>query len=245
MGAPIQSRASSLTPFTGTGGQTFSLAFSSAPASGNLLVVGLDIGTSPTGVTITDSKGNHYTQVNECHNAAAGVQKSCSLWAAKCVSSGIPTVTVSFNLGIVSNSTNVALIIAEYAADITVDANTQNNATSNVCTGPALVTSQAPELLIAVGIGVGGAFTLAGGGFTNRQTVSSEFALSDSTVFATGTYTPSGTQTSSSWYGIVGASFKSGVFAMNGKANYQVAQYTSGSTAPAPASRAAGYTFVS
>lgn len=96
---------------TGAGVSSVDVAFPSANAAGNTIIVcaGAWNGSSVGTLSVTDSQGNSYTQIQTDSSTHSG-DSAVSVWYAKNIAAGANTVTVTAGSG-----DDIDLIIAEYS----------------------------------------------------------------------------------------------------------------------------------
>jgi len=140
-------------------------AFTNALAVGQIVVVfiGYDTGTAGLTTSVTDSKGNTYTQVPSFYTSGTGIALDCWRSTVTAGHTGAsPTVSVAFNDA--TASTNVVVqIFNGFTGTPTYDKmHTSANASStNATSGATATISQAVELVVggAVHASTASAFT--------------------------------------------------------------------------------------
>ena len=202
--AYVQSQTAALS----TGGN-LSTTFATAPTAGNTIVVGSAC-YGPSNCTIssiTDNYSNTYTKIGPTASFGGPTNiTNATLYCATGIATG-SNFTVTSNQSNSGGDSN--LYIAEYSgASCNVDQSasgslTDGTATNTLQTGATPTTTNAADLLVAVGAAYEGGTATAGTGFSLRQNGSSaaEFGgYEDRIVSATGAYTGSMTLASTTTY---------------------------------------------
>src|SRR5512132_234135 len=177
-----------------TSGSTNNLAFNSATAAGNTIVV--DVLWSNTGsVTLSDNRGNSYASATT--RTTWGNNWSAQVFYAKNIAGGSTTVTATFATGI----NNFAIIyIHEYSgldkAD-PVDVTKSATGTASAMSSGAATTTNGNDLLFAAAAS-SSTVTQAGSGYTTRSTAFGN-RTQDRTVTTAGSYTATATQNGNAW----------------------------------------------
>ena len=204
-----QTYVQSQTAALGSGGNP-SAAFTGTPTAGNTVVVGL-VCYAPAGCTvssITDTKSNTYTKIGPTATYGGPTQNitSASLYCASGIATGAG-FAVTANVTNTSGDSN--LYIAEYSGtSCNIDQSasgslTDGTATNLLQTATTPTTTNAADLLVAVGGAFAGGTATAGTGFSLRQNGSgvAEFGgYEDRVVAATGAYSGSMNLTSTTTY---------------------------------------------
>lgn len=165
------------------------LAFLSNNAAGNLIIVSARIGVNGRTITVTDSKGNTYTQ--DKFQTASAVD--LAIYSAKNIAAGANTVTCSIS----GAADSIRLAIHEYSGLAT--ASPLDQVASATATGTAAdsgatpTTTVADELLFACCATGSGRDLTAGASFTEREVVvqgaaTERLLTEDRIVSATGAY---------------------------------------------------------
>jgi hypothetical protein len=187
---------------TSSSATSLAATFSTTPASGNTIVVGVDCygSTNCTTSSITDSAGNSYAQIGPTASHG-GAQNITNVWLY--CASGIATgsnFTVTAHLTDSGSSGDSDIYIAEYSG---VTCGVDQSATGSLTSGTAttllqtssVTTTNANDLLVAIGSASTGNAATAGSGYTLRQNDNggtAEFGgLEDQIVSATGSYSGS------------------------------------------------------
>jgi hypothetical protein len=194
----------------GTGSGAVQSAFPSANMAGNLILAFVRMsGTSQT-VTVTDSRGNAYTEAVGQTQTNDGHQSH--LFYAKNITGGADTVTATFS----GTNNHPWLAIYEYSGlstTVPLDrTSTAQGSGTAVSSGSTSVTSTASELVFA-GVGLPASYSgtaTAGGGFVlgQRNTSTSPGATESALVTATGSYAGTFTLSSSANWSALVATFK-------------------------------------
>jgi hypothetical protein len=197
------------TTAVGNGGDN-AATFSTQPTTGNTVIAGV-VCYGPTGCTITsisDAFNNTYTKVGPTASYGGPTTNitNVALYCASVISSG-SNFTVTATLSNSSGDSN--LYIAEYSgASCSVDQSASGSETdgtnTNVLQTSSATTTNAADLLVAVGGSSTGGTATAGAGYQLRQNGNSGTAeyggLEDRTVAATGSYNASMTVASNTTY---------------------------------------------
>jgi hypothetical protein len=138
---------------TGNGGgyaNTNVQALATAVTAGNMLVLGVTMGSADTIASVTDNRGNAWTLVTSSSNG----ERAVWLYYVKSAKAGATTVTVTFGSGMYPDS---ALVVREYSglgASASIDKfATGSDGTNYVQVHPAgttAATSAANELVVVV-----------------------------------------------------------------------------------------------
>ena len=163
---------------------TVSATFSVAQSAGNLNVVAIGWGDTTSLVsTVTDSRGNTYTQAGGT-TTGSGLRQA--IYYAKNIAAGSNTVTVTFNQAAVYPD----IRILEYSGLDTsnpLDVTAAGVGTGTLATSAAASTTAANELIFGAGSN-GDGFSGAGAGFTLRMINYYGNLAEDKTVSSTGSY---------------------------------------------------------
>jgi Domain of unknown function (DUF1929)/IPT/TIG domain/Glyoxal oxidase N-terminus len=166
---------------------TVSATFSAAQSAGNLNVVAIGWGDTTSLVsTVTDSRGNTYTQAGGT-TTGSGLRQA--IYFAKNIAAGSNTVTVKFNQAAVYPD----IRILEYSGLDTsnpLDVTAAGAGTGTTATSAAASTTAANELIFGAGSN-GDGFSGAGTGFTLRMINYYGNLAEDKTVSSTGSYSVS------------------------------------------------------
>lgn len=201
----VQSKTNAL----GSGGNN-AATFTNAPTSGNTVVVGL-VCYGPSNCivnSITDNFGNTYSQIGPTASYGGPTQNitNATMYCASGISAG-SNFTVSASLTNTSGDSN--LYVAEYSgASCNVDQSasgslTDGTATTLLQTASTPTTTNAADLLVAVGGAFAGGTATAGTGFSLRQNgsgVAEYGGYEDRVVTAIGAYSGSMNLTSTTTY---------------------------------------------
>jgi len=187
---------------TSSTASSLAATFSTTPTAGDTIVVGLDCfgSTNCTTSSITDSAGNSYAQIGPTASHG-GAQNITNVWLY--CASGIATgsnFTVTAHLTDTGSSGDSDIYIAEYSG---VTCGVDQSATGSLTSGTAtallqtssVTTTNANDLLVAIGSASAGNAATAGSGYTLRQNDDGGTAeyggLEDQIVSATGSYSGS------------------------------------------------------
>ena len=153
---------------------TSTLQFKSLTAAGHTIWVAVtvpDYGGIHT-ISITDTQGNAYTQLDQQNDGSPGSQSVAHFYAAHIVGDTTAADTITVNW---SNDNYKGILITELAGTTTAPLVGQASAiqdalaagTNNVTSGPiAVAAAQTPALLVAVSVNTsGGASDLGGSGY--------------------------------------------------------------------------------
>jgi hypothetical protein len=194
-GGPIAFvQVKSATPQTASA--SVAVTFTTAQTLGNLnvVVVGWNDTTS-TISAVTDSRGNTYTLAI---GPTTGTVLSQSIYYAKNIAAGTNTVTVTFNKA----AAFVDIRALEYSGLSTtspLDQTAGAVGSGTTASSGAATTTSANELIFGAGM-TANVFTGAGTGFTSRIITTPDADIAeDSTVAATGSYSATAANKSSSW----------------------------------------------
>jgi hypothetical protein len=194
-GGPIAFvQVKSATPQTASA--SVAMTFTTAQILGNLnvVVVGWNDTTS-TISTVTDSRGNTYTLAI---GPTTGTGLSQSIYYAKNIAAGTNTLTVTFNKA----AAFVDIRALEYSGLDTaspLDEKTGAAGSGTTASSGAATTTSANELIFGAGM-TAAVFTGAGTGFVSRIITTPDADIAeDRTVAATGSYSATAANKSSSW----------------------------------------------
>jgi hypothetical protein len=179
----VQSAANSASSAT----KTFSAAFPSNTAAGDLILVGFDFASNVTFSSITDSQGNALTQVGK-ELLSTGDSRSRVYYAAN-IKGGADTVTVTLS----ANSSYVEVYLTEYAGvnqTNPIDAQAGASGGAGAVSSGNATTTVAGDMLY--GYCVADYACTAGSGFTARSTYNDNLT-EDMTAGAPGSYAATGT----------------------------------------------------
>jgi glucose/arabinose dehydrogenase len=175
-------------------GTTNSLAFNSANAAGNLIVV-YALCSNTGSVSLSDSGGNAYASA--LPRTTWGRSWSSQVFYAKSVAGGTNTVTATFATAISSFG---IIYIHEYSGVDRVDPLDVSKGavgTSAAMSSGTVTTTNANDLLFGAGASRGDV-TQAGSGYTVRSSAFGNMTM-DRNVTAAGAYAATATQSSNSW----------------------------------------------
>lgn len=187
---------------TPSAGNSQTLAFTTSPTSGNLLlIIAAGYATSATFSAISDTIGNTWTQFSGLPYSSSTDGATISMWWAKNKSTAADTVSITCS---VWNASGGELYIAEFSgwpSAGTQDGSTVTNQGSSTTFGGSLVTTGSDDLLVGY---VSTANTLTvGSPWTQGATLSGDAWFYRADVTA-GTYTSSGlSQSPTGTFGIV------------------------------------------
>ena len=179
-----------------TSGTLNSLAFSSANTAGNLIVVYLTW-TNTNSVSVTDTRGNVYTNVGTRTTWGASSNESSQVFYAKNIAGGANTVRATFATAITSWAD---MYIHEYSgidkAD-PVDVSAVDKGTTAAMNSGSATTTNANDLIFGAGASSSNV-NQAGTGFTSR---SSSFGnrTEDKNVTSAGAYSATARQNGNAW----------------------------------------------
>lgn len=143
------------------GNNTNSVTFSGANTGGNTIVVAVGWVNGGT-ATILDSNNNSYSPV-----LVTSPGLSSEIWYASNIAAGTNTVTVTFNQW--DNSTVSVFEFSGLAVSSIVDGSAGNSGNSNGLSVGNIATTQADDLLFAVGYGNSGGTLTAGSAYNMQQ----------------------------------------------------------------------------
>ena len=178
-----------------TSGTVNSLAFNSANAAGNLIVVYLVWTNTSIVSSVTDTRGNAYTSVGS--RTTWGANNSSQVFYAKNVAGGSNTVRASFATAI---SSSADMYIHEYSgidkAD-PLDVSSAKEGTTAAMNSGSATTSNANDLIFGAGASAS-TVNQTGSGFTSRST---RFAnrTEDKNVTSAGPYNATASQNGNAW----------------------------------------------
>ena len=188
-----------------TASSSVTVAFAVAQTAGNLNIVAVGWNdTTSTVTSVSDSRGNTYTQAG---TTVTGTGLRQAIYYAKNIAAGSNTVTVAFNQA----AAYVDVRVLEYsgldtASPLDVTAGAAGNSIS-ANSGTATTTS-ANELIFGAGMTASG-FNAAGTGFTSRIITSTDGDIAeDKVVSSTGSNSATGSLSSSAPWVMQMASFK-------------------------------------
>lgn len=169
--------------------------------AGNLILAfASNVGTSTSGITISDTQSNTYHPLFAAADLTVNADAQIG-WYAEGIAAGANTVTVSWTTG----TTPPALALMEYTglkASGSLDQNpAANTGNSGSWSTSAATTTQNEELLIAMVVSASGS-TVATAPFVSRANTNNPTVfgiIADERVDVTGSYTGTGTNTSSKW----------------------------------------------
>jgi hypothetical protein len=193
----------------GASGHSVAKAFASNVTQGDLLVVGTFMAGTTGTCTVTDTRGNSWSTIENCDQTTDGHEIFLS-WA-KAKDSGACTITSSVSGN--ADTGFMGIVIAEYAGPITsADQHTHaigNSGTVNSGTTPATTIPDEVCIGIIGGENVSGNLPVGTNGYTTRTTVLNgglfQAGLLDKVVRAIGTQTLTATiGTSQTWSAIIG-----------------------------------------
>jgi glucose/arabinose dehydrogenase/chitodextrinase len=186
----VQARAREI-----TSGTTNSLAFNSANAAGNLVVV-YAVWSNTGSAAISDSRGNTYASAQAVTRWQAN-QWSAQVFYARNVAAGANTVTATFGTAIASFG---IIYIHEYSGIDKVaplDVSMSAAGTTSAMNSGSATTTNASDLIFGAGASIN-RVTGAGSGFTTRSTAFGN-RTEDRTVTSTGSYSATATQNANAW----------------------------------------------
>jgi glucose/arabinose dehydrogenase/chitodextrinase len=186
-----QSRAKKIT--TGTAN---SLAFTSAPVAGNLIIVYVTWSNTST-AGVSDSRGNQYASVVPATAWGSGSAWRSQMFYAKNIVGGSDTVTATFGTSVASFGN---IYIHEYAG---MDRVNPLEATSSAIGTASAMNSGSASITnnndLIFGAGASSAnVTAAGSGFTSRLSVNGG-RTEDKNVATAGSYNATATQSGNQW----------------------------------------------
>jgi hypothetical protein len=172
------------------------VAYPVAQTLGNLNIVAVGWNDTASTVTgVTDTRGNTYTLAI---GPTTGTGLRQSIYYAKNIAAGTNTVTVTFSQAAVF----VDVRVLEYSGLDTVnplDKTAGAVGSGTTASSGAVTTTAANELIFGAGMTVA-RFTAAGTGFTSRIITNPDADIAeDRTVTATGSYSATAPNTTSSW----------------------------------------------
>ena len=189
------------TPSNFAAATSFTSAFASNNASGNLLVCVAYAGAAVTDtLTIADTQGNTWLpEIEQFFTQVNPNDAFIRIWIAPRCKAGPNTVTVT------SGSTVTAsIVIAEYTGVNSLDVKGSAFGSSGTLTGPSLTATKAAAIEVAVFVNFNGTIAAevvsAGGlGTSVRQNVQTAFAYCDNLQYSVVTFQPTATGANSGW----------------------------------------------
>ena len=178
-----------------TSGTAVSLAFGSANAAGNLIVVYV-VWDNAGSAAISDSRGNSYAAAQAVTRWRSN-QWSAQVFYARNVAAGANTVTATFSAAVTSFG---IIYVHEYAGIDKVsplDVSTSAAGTSRAMSSGSAATTSASDLIFGAGAS-NQVVTGAGSGFTTRSSAFGNLT-EDRRVTSTGSYAATATQNGNAW----------------------------------------------
>lgn len=187
---------------TATNTASTTLAYTSNVTSGNLLVAAFGyVDGATVSASLTDTVGSSWTTIRQVVGTSIGYV----IGLAYGLAGGTGANTVTLTLGSVEN---IRFAIHEYSGVDTLDQSGVGQGTTGLVSAATdSPTTVANELVFGWMVSNSGS-TVAGSGFTVRETCASEIT-EDTVVSATGTQTATSPDTSSAWVAAVATFYSS------------------------------------